>query len=96
FNASVEKLQAALISFSENAAVIQAGSEEIRSGADDLARRTEQQAASVEETAAALEQITTSVKDSTLRAEEAVTLVSRTKDGAEKSGEVVRNAVDAG
>ncbi|MGO7206874.1 methyl-accepting chemotaxis protein, partial [Rhizobium ruizarguesonis] len=95
FNASVEKLQAALISFSENAAVIQAGSEEIRSGADDLARRTEQQAASVEETAAALEQITTSVKDSTLRAEEAGTLVSRTKDGAEKSGEVVRNAVDA-
>ncbi len=95
FNASVEKLQAALISFSENAAVIQAGSEEIRSGADDLARRTEQQAASVEETAAALEQITTSVKDSTLRAEEAGTLVSRTKDGAEKSGEIVRNAVDA-
>ncbi|MGO8144062.1 methyl-accepting chemotaxis protein [Rhizobium leguminosarum] len=95
FNASVEKLQAALISFSENAAVIQAGSEEIRSGADDLARRTEQQAASVEETAAALEQITTSVKDSTLRAEEAGALVSRTKDGAEKSGEVVRNAVDA-
>ncbi|MGO6898764.1 methyl-accepting chemotaxis protein [Rhizobium ruizarguesonis] len=95
FNASVEKLQAALIPFSENAAVIQAGSEEIRSGADDLARRTEQQAASVEETAAALEQITTSVKDSTLRAEEAGTLVSRTKDGAEKSGEIVRNAVDA-
>ncbi len=95
FNASVEKLQAALISFSENAAVIQAGSEEIRSGADDLARRTEQQAASVEETAAALEQITTSVKDSTLRAEEAGTLVGRTKEGAEKSGEVVRNAVEA-
>ncbi|MGO7559554.1 methyl-accepting chemotaxis protein [Rhizobium johnstonii] len=95
FNASVEKLQAALISFSENAAVIQAGSEEIRSGADDLARRTEQQAASVEETAAALEQITTSIKDSTLRAEEAGALVSRTKEGAEKSGEVVRNAVDA-
>jgi methyl-accepting chemotaxis protein len=64
FNASVEKLQDALLSFSENAATIQTGSEEIRSGADNLARRTEQQAASVEETAAALEQITTSVKDS--------------------------------
>lgn len=39
-------------SFSENAAVIQAGSEGIRSSADDLARRTEQQTASLEETAA--------------------------------------------
>ena len=95
FNASVEKLQAAMVSFSENAGVIQAGSEEIRSGADDLARRTEQQAASLEETAAALEQITTSIKDSTRRAEEAGALVSRTKEGAEKSGEVVRKAVEA-
>ena len=95
FNGSIEKLQEALVSFSENAATIESGSKEIRSAADDLARRTEQQAASVEETAAALEQITTSVKDSTKRAEEAGSLVAKTKDGAEKSGEVVRNAVAA-
>ncbi|MGV1757370.1 methyl-accepting chemotaxis protein [Rhizobium sp. A22-96] len=95
FNASVEKLQAAMISFSENASVIQSGSEEIRVGADDLARRTEQQAASVEETAAALEQITTSIKDSTTRAEEAAALVGRTKDNAERSGEIVHSAVEA-
>jgi methyl-accepting chemotaxis protein/methyl-accepting chemotaxis protein-1 (serine sensor receptor) len=95
FNASVEKLQAAMISFSENAAAIQSGSEEIRTAADNLAHRTEQQAASVEQTAAALEEITTSVKDSTVRAEEAGALVGRTKEGAEKSGEVVRHAVEA-
>ncbi len=95
FNVSVEKLQAALLSFSQNAATIQAGSEEIRAAADDLARRTEQQAASVEQTAAALEEITTSVKDSTLRAEEAGLRVARTKQGAEHSGEIVRNAVAA-
>ncbi|MGO6819230.1 methyl-accepting chemotaxis protein [Rhizobium brockwellii] len=95
FNQSVEKLQAAMVSFSENAAAIQAGSDEIKSAADDLARRTEQQAASVEETAAALEQITTSVKDSTSRAEEAGALVSCTKEDAERSGEVVRQAVSA-
>jgi methyl-accepting chemotaxis protein/methyl-accepting chemotaxis protein-1 (serine sensor receptor) len=95
FNNSVEKLEAAMISFSENAKTIQTGAQEIRSAADDLSRRTEQQAASVEETAAALEEITTSVKDSTHRAEEAGQLVSRTKEGAEKSGEVVRNAVSA-
>ncbi|MDP3524613.1 MAG: HAMP domain-containing methyl-accepting chemotaxis protein, partial [Hoeflea sp.] len=95
FNQSVEKLQAAMISFSENAVTIHNGSEEIRAAADDLAKRTEQQAASVEETAAALEQITTSVKDSTRRAEDAGELVLRTKTGAERSGEVVRRAVAA-
>ena len=95
FNGAVEKLQDAMLAFSENAATIETGAKEIRSAADDLSRRTEQQAASVEETAAALEEITTSVKDSTTRAEEAGTLVARTKQGAEKSGEVVRNAVAA-
>ncbi|KQZ45875.1 chemotaxis protein [Ensifer sp. Root558] len=78
-----------------NARGIDAGATEIRSAADDLARRTEQQAASVEETAAALEEITTTVKDSARRAEEVGALVARTRAGAEKSGEVVANAVDA-
>ncbi|MBB4239025.1 methyl-accepting chemotaxis protein [Rhizobium esperanzae] len=95
FNESVVKLRSALVSFSQNAEVIQSGTEEIRSAADDLARRTEQQAASVEETAAALEQITTSVKDSTVRAEEAGSMVVRTKENAERSGQIVQRAVAA-
>ncbi|MBB4006721.1 methyl-accepting chemotaxis protein [Allorhizobium taibaishanense] len=95
FNGSVEKLQQALVNVRQNARGIDAGANEIRSAADDLSRRTEQQAASVEETAAALEQITTTVKDSTRRAEEAGALVSRTREGAERSGEVVRKAVSA-
>jgi len=95
FNESVAKLRSAMISFSQNAQVIHSGAGEIRSAADDLARRTEQQAASVEETAAALEEITTSVKDSTVRAEEAGSLVARTKENAERSGKIVRRAVDA-
>ncbi|MBW8445806.1 MAG: HAMP domain-containing protein [Arenimonas sp.] len=95
FNESVEKLQGAMLSFRENASTIQNGSNEIRSAADDLARRTEQQAASVEQTAAALAEITRSVHESTQRAEDAGLQVSRTKEGAERSGEVVRSAVDA-
>ncbi|PPJ46052.1 methyl-accepting chemotaxis protein [Rhizobium sp. KAs_5_22] len=95
FNESIEKLQAAMLSFRENASTIQNGSNEIRSAADDLARRTEQQAASVEQTAAALAEITRSVHESTQRAEDAGLQVSRTKEGAERSGEVVRTAVDA-
>ncbi len=95
FNASASKLQGALEQVAENARSIEAGSAEIRSAADDLAKRTEQQAASVEETAAALEEITTTVKDAANRAAEAGTLVARTRQGAEKSGEVVHNAVKA-
>jgi len=95
FNDSVEKLRAAMVSFRDNATTIENGSNEIRSAADDLARRTEQQAASVEETSAALSQITRSVNESTQRAEEAGLQVSRTKESAERSGEVVRSAIDA-
>jgi methyl-accepting chemotaxis protein len=95
FNASASKLQAALEQVAENARSIEAGSAEIKSAADDLAKRTEQQAASVEETAAALEEITTTVKDAARRATEAGNLVARTRQGAEKSGEVVQKAVKA-
>jgi methyl-accepting chemotaxis protein len=95
FNASAEKLQSALSRVAENARGIDAGANEIRAAADDLAKRTEQQAASVEETAAALEQITTTVKDSTKRAQEAGQLVSKARNGAEQSGDVVRKAVIA-
>ena len=95
FNNSMETLQEALTAVGQNAGVINSGAGEIRSAADDLARRTEQQAASLEQTAAALEQITTTVRDSTKRAEEAGVLVERTRQGAEKSGLVVRKAVAA-
>ncbi len=95
FNHSVTKLNEALQAVMENARAIDSGANEIRSAADDLAKRTEQQASSVEETAAALEQITTTMRDSTRRAEEAGALVSKTRQGAEKAGEVVRHAVHA-
>lgn len=95
FNTSVARLREALCEVGDNARAIDAGARQIRSAADALARRTEHQAASVEETAAALEQITTTVRDSTRRAEEAGTLVARTRGGAEKSGEIVRRAIAA-
>ncbi len=95
FNHSVERLREAMRAVGENARAIDAGASEMLAAADDLSKRTEQQAASVEETAAALEQVTTAVKDSAVRAEEAGALVSRTRVGAERSGDVVRRAVDA-
>ncbi len=95
FNHSVEKLNEAMCAVGANAQAIGAGANEIRSSSDQLSKRTEQQAASVEETAAALEQITTTVKDAARRAQEASQLVAHTRAGAEKSGEIVRNAVTA-
>ena len=95
FNTSVEKLQSALRTVGDNASAIQSGSDEIRGASDELAKRTEQQAASVEQTAAALEEITTSLKDASRRAADAGSLVDRTRADAEKSGEIVKNAVIA-
>jgi methyl-accepting chemotaxis protein len=95
FNNSIAKLNETMQAVGINARAISGGAEEVRSAADDLSKRTEQQAASVEETAAALEQITTTVRDAAKRAQEASDLVARTRGGAEKSGLVVRQAVDA-
>jgi methyl-accepting chemotaxis protein len=95
FNAALEKLRSALGTVSHNARTIAASSNEVRSASDDLSKRTEQQAASVEETAAALEEITTTVSDSSRRAEEAGKLVARTRENAQRSGDVVRNAISA-
>lgn len=95
FNSASEKLKGAMATVAQNAKAISAGSNEIRTAADDLAKRTEQQAASVEETAAALEEITTTVKDSSRRAEDAGRLVARARDHAEHSGQVVRDAIGA-
>ena len=95
FNSAASKLRAAMEIVSQNAGAIAAASQEIRTASDDLSRRTEQQAASVEETAAALEEITTTVSDSSNRAQEAGQLVRKTKENAERSGLVVRQAVEA-
>ena len=95
FNYALEQLGQTVGEINGSASQIHAGSEQIRTSADDLAKRTEQQAASLEQTAAALEEITTTVKDSSKRAEEAGQLVAKTKAGAEKSGQVVQQAVAA-
>ncbi|AYG63259.1 methyl-accepting chemotaxis protein [Rhizobium jaguaris] len=95
FNASMAKLEETLRAIGQGGQAIAAGANQIRSAADDLSKRTEQQASSVEQTAAALEEITTTVKDSTRRAEEASSLVGRARIGAEKSGEVMQEAVAA-
>jgi methyl-accepting chemotaxis protein len=95
FNDSVGKLEDALGTIGMSAAAMAASAGQVRAGADDLSKRTEQQAASVEETAAALEEITKTSTDSSRRAEEAGHQVAKTRDNAERSGKVVKEAITA-
>ncbi|PZR33447.1 PAS domain-containing methyl-accepting chemotaxis protein [Caulobacter segnis] len=95
FNRSVESLRGALSAIAEATGNLQSGSSEIASAADDLSRRTEQQAASLEQTAAAIEEIVATVKRSAGGALEASTAAAEARNHADRSGEVVREAVAA-
>ena len=95
YNAAMDRLQAAMRAIVGNAHGIRSGTDEIGQAADDLSRRTEQQAASLEETAAALDEITATVRKTAEGAKQARDVAGRTKSDAERSGEVVRQAVAA-
>ncbi|MCR5876905.1 PAS domain-containing methyl-accepting chemotaxis protein [Phenylobacterium sp. J426] len=95
YNSAMETLQQAMRVINDAAHGIRSGTDEISRASDDLARRTEQQAASLEETAAALDQITAAVRTTAEGAKHAQQVVSSTKDEAQQSGEVVREAITA-
>jgi len=95
FNTAAAALQQVLQVVSTCADAIHGGSGEIGDSVGDLSRRTEQQAASLEETAAALDQLTATVKKSAEGATQARDAVMSAQADAEKSGQVVRDAVSA-
>ena len=95
FNGALEKLRTTLSEVAQNGGAIRSGTGEISTAADDLSRRTEQQAASLEETAAALDEITATVRKTAQGASHANAAVMKAKAGAEQSGRIVREAVDA-
>ena len=95
FNQAVSSLRQTVQAITETSHVVRDSASDISGATNNLSRRTEQQAASLEETAAALDEITATVKTASERANEARTMVAETKDSAGRSGEIVRNAVDA-
>jgi methyl-accepting chemotaxis protein len=95
FNTAVSKLQEAMKVIIANVQGMRSGASEISQAADDLSRRTEQQAASLEETAAALDEITATVRKTADGARQANAVVVDARGEAERSGDVVRNAVAA-
>ncbi len=95
FNRTAEQLQSTMATISGAIGGLRNGTDEVSQAADDLSRRTEQQAASLEETAAALDQITATVKTTADGANRASDVTGQARLGAERSGEVVRQAVSA-
>jgi methyl-accepting chemotaxis protein len=95
FNSAMGRLQETMKVISHNTQGMRSGAGEISQAADDLSRRTEQQAASLEQTAAALDEITATVRRTAEGANQAQSVVSVTKGDAERSGQVVRDAVGA-
>ncbi len=95
FNTSITNLSQTVTDVVESAQSIHNGAGEISQASDDLSKRTESQAATLEETAAALDDLTRSVKAAADGARDVEGTMNEAKTEAEKSGEVVRNAVSA-
>jgi methyl-accepting chemotaxis protein len=95
FNHAAEKLARAVRGVVDGAIAIRSSTDEISSASDDLSKRTELQAAGLEETAAALGEITATVKKTAEGATHARAVVAEARGDAEKSGEIVRHAVEA-
>jgi len=95
FNMAMDTLEATMSAILGSTNNVEGGAQEVAAAASDLARRTEQQAASLEETAAALDQITATVRRSVDGAKKASTAASDARTDADKSGQVVREAVSA-
>ncbi len=95
FNDAVATLQRTMQAVKSATETVSGGSSEIAQASDDLSRRTEQQAASLEETAAALDQITATVTRTADGARRAAEAAGQARLEAQKSGEVMREAVGA-
>jgi methyl-accepting chemotaxis protein len=95
FNAAIDSLRDAMGAIAEAASGMESGANEIASASNDLSKRTEQQAASLEETAAALDEITATVRRSADGAKQASAAASAASTDADRSGEVVQQAITA-
>ena len=95
FNTAIDKLKATVASVVDSTGAIEASAKEISAAADDLSHRTEEQSASLEETTATLTEVTATVKTSAEGTQHARQVAVSADQDAKKSGDVVRQAVDA-
>ncbi|MDZ7875654.1 MAG: PAS domain-containing methyl-accepting chemotaxis protein [Rhizobium sp.] len=95
FNMAARALERMMSSIMESTQTLTLNARVISDISNGIAANGETQAATVEETAAALEEITTTVRDTSARTTETTRLVGVTREDAEASGDVVRQATAA-
>ena len=95
FNAAVATLSETISSILATTSAIRGGSGEISRASDDLSLRTQQQASGLEEAAAALGEITETVQRTSQGAGQAHGAVREATGEVDRSGAVVRQAIDA-
>ena len=95
FNASVDQLAEALTAISRNSNAVKAGTEEMRSAADQLAERTERQSASISEAATSIGQITNAVRQQMTRAEDATRIANDATKGTRASADIMEQTIKA-
>jgi methyl-accepting chemotaxis protein len=95
FNHALSAMNDAMAAVTDATSGINNGASDIRQASDDLSQRTEQQAASLEETAAAMHEITETVRETAVNAKRANQVVTETRNDADQSADVVRQAVAA-
>jgi methyl-accepting chemotaxis protein len=95
FNEAVDALQETLATIVAAALQIRSGTDDISAATSDLSKRTQQQAANLERTTAAIGQIAGTVEKTAEVVKHARAVVSTAKVDAERSGQVVRQAIEA-
>ncbi len=95
YNLTANALREAVTSIAHSTLAVSSGADEISRASDDLSRRTEQQAAALEQTAAALDEITAAVKRSAHGAQAVTDVATGARQAAVRSGEVMRDGVQA-
>ncbi|WP_187971446.1 methyl-accepting chemotaxis protein [Aquibium microcysteis] len=95
FNATVGSLSETISAILVSVAAIRSSSGEISRAADDLSLRTQQQASGLEEAAAAIGEITETVNRTSAGAQQAHDSVRSATGEVDRSGEIVRQAVEA-
>ena len=95
FNRALATLSETMSAIGGNSMAVHSGSEEMRTGATELAGRTERQAASITETASAISAMMDAVRAQISRAEQAERIASNAQAETQGSGRIMRETIAA-
>jgi methyl-accepting chemotaxis protein len=95
FNYTVSRFSAIVGQLRETSGSLKTATEEILSGASNLANRTAKQAVAIEETSSAMEKLGTTVMENAKRAEQANGKAQSVSDTAGQTGEVMKKSNEA-